>query len=116
MFTIGVTEEFFSMEDGPLRIARVWLPDVGEEMATGHPHAEIDTDSEMYEVFSPLCGKVVEVNEPLKELTELLQTDMLDGGWMWKMDLEYPSELDELVDAAAFDAAICAREADESRT
>ena len=58
------------------------------------------------DVYAPLSGEVVEVNEALRDDPALANTDPLGAGWFFKMKLSDPSQLDALMDAPGYDALL----------
>ncbi len=61
------------------------------------------------DLFAPLAGEVVETNGALASAPELANTDPYGAGWMVKVRVTEPSQLDELLDAAAYDALVSER-------
>lgn len=97
--TIGITD-FAQEELGD--IVNVELPDEGDTFAKDEAFGAIESVKASSEVFCPVGGKVVEINEPLFDTPELLNEDPYDEGWMVKVQLGDPSDLDGLMDAAAY--------------
>ena len=56
------------------------------------------------DVYAPLSGEIVEINEALRDDPSLANTDPLQAGWFFKIKLSDPSQLDALMDATAYDA------------
>lgn len=84
------------------------LPEVGDETTKGEAFADVESVKAVSDVFSPVSGKVVEVNEELMDAPERLNEDPY-GAWMIKV--EEISEEEELLDADAYEA-FCASEAE----
>lgn len=81
----------------------VQLPDVGDTVTAGAPVGEVESTKSVSEIFSPLSGEVVAVNERLADTPELVNTGPYGDGWMLELrvaDVEQP----ELLDAAAYAA------------
>ncbi len=97
--TIGITD-FAQEELGD--IVNVELPDEGDSFAKDEAFGAVESVKASSEVFSPVGGKVVEINEPLFDTPELLNEDPYDEGWMIKLQLSDPSEVDGLMDAEAY--------------
>jgi glycine cleavage system H protein len=77
-------------------------PDVGTEVRKDTAYAEVESVKAVSDVFAPLSGEVVEVNEALEETPEKINQDPYGEGWMVKVRLSDPSEADTLLDAAAY--------------
>jgi len=75
----------------------------GELIEKGQVLAIIESVKAAADVNSPISGKVIEVNESLSDTPEVLNEDPYENGWLFKVDLNNPSELDELFDAKGYD-------------
>lgn len=92
--TIGISDYAQKM----LRdIVGVELPKKGVKASKGQAVAVIESIKATAEVYTPLAGTVVEVNERLKEEPELLNKDPYGEGWILKIKLESPGELEKLL-------------------
>lgn len=80
----------------------VELPDVGATFAPGDEMATIESVKAASEVYAPLTGEVVEVNGALGDNPALVNEDAEGEGWFLKMRISDTSELDKLMDAAAY--------------
>lgn len=77
--------------------------DVGKrEFSAGERFGDIESVKATSELFLPVGGQLVRVNEALRDQTELVNTDPYNQGWMLVIKLSDPSELDKLMDAAAY--------------
>jgi glycine cleavage system H protein len=94
--TIGITD-FAQKELGD--VVYVELPQVGSELEMGDELGSIESVKAVSELFSPVSGEVVEVNEALAEKPELVNTDPYGDGWMIRVRLTSPDEVDELMNA-----------------
>jgi len=101
--TIGITD-YAQEELGD--IVNVELPDEGDEIHKDEAFGAVESVKASSEVFSPVSGKIVEVNEPLLDAPEMINEDPYDEGWMVKVELSDSSEIDELMDAAAYEQYI----------
>lgn len=97
--TIGITD-YAQEELGD--IVNVELPDEGDTFAKDEAFGAVESVKASSEIFSPVGGKVVEVNEPLFDGPEMLNEDPYDEGWMVKLEMSDAGELDELMDAEAY--------------
>ena len=77
-------------------------PPSGAEVKANEPYAEIESVKAVSDVFSPLSGEVLDVNEAVSETPELVNEDPYGAGWLVKVRLSDPSEVDGLMDAAAY--------------
>jgi glycine cleavage system H protein len=98
--TIGITDHAAS-ELGD--IVYVDLPDVGAEFSAGDSVGSIESVKAVADLFLPVSGEVVEINEALDGDPAQVNSSPLDDGWMLKVRLADPSEVDSLLDAAAYE-------------
>jgi glycine cleavage system H protein len=77
-------------------------PAVGSTVAKDATYAEVESVKAVSDVFAPLSGEVVEVNEGLADSPEKINHDPYGDGWLVKVKLSDPSELDQLLDVAAY--------------
>jgi len=82
------------------------LPEVGKSVRMGDPYAEVESVKAVSDVIAPLSGEIVEVNEALSNGPEAINDDPYDGGWMVKVRLSDPSEVDTLMDASAYQESL----------
>lgn len=82
------------------------LPAVGAVFAQGDIAGVVESVKAAADVYAPLSGEVVEVNEALRDDPALANTDPLGAGWFFKMKLSDPSQLDALMDAPGYDALL----------
>lgn len=82
-------------------VVYVELPEVGQTVAAAEDFIVVESVKGANDVFSPVSGTVIEVNEELDESPELLNEDAY-ANWLVKMELSDESELDDLLDAAAY--------------
>jgi glycine cleavage system H protein len=80
----------------------VELPEVGREVQAGGEAAVVESVKAASEVYSPASGEVIEVNEGLQDEPAKVNADATGGGWFFKMKLADASELDALMDQAAY--------------
>jgi len=92
--TIGITE-YAQKELGD--VVFVELPQVGTQLEAGDELGSIESVKAVSELFAPVGGEVVEVNERLTEKPELVNTDPYGDGWMVRIKLADASEVDELL-------------------
>jgi glycine cleavage system H protein len=97
--TLGITD-FAQRELGD--IVYVELPEVGRVIAPGDVLGTIESVKAVSEVYAPVSGTIRTVNALLNEKPETINTDPHGGGWICKVELSRPAELDALMDAAAY--------------
>jgi len=99
---IGISD-FAQEELGDL--SYVDMPEVGDEVVKGEEFGAVESVKSASDLYSPVSGEVVEINEALSDSPELLNEDAF-ANWIIKVRMSDPSELDSLLDAAAYEA-IC---------
>ena len=87
-------------------VVYVELPDVGDPVKKGESFGVVESTKAVSELFAPLSGKVVEVNDPLSDAPETVNEDPYEEGWMIVIEPSDPKELDELMDAKAYRAFV----------
>jgi glycine cleavage system H protein len=101
--TIGITE-YAQKELGD--VVFVELPQVGSELEAGDELGSIESVKAVSELFSPVSGEVIEVNEALADNPALVNTDPWGDGWMVRIRLSDATEVDELMNAEEYDEYI----------
>ena len=81
-------------------------PEVGATVSKDEPYAEVESVKAVSDVIAPLSGEVLEVNEALTGSPEKINEDPYGDGWLVKVKLTDPSEADDLLDAAAYEATL----------
>ena len=97
--TIGITA-FAQEQLGD--VVFVELPEVGGQVSQGGDAGVVESVKAASEVFTPLSGEIVEVNEDLETAPELVNSDPEGDGWFFKIRMDDAAELDDLMDAAAY--------------
>jgi glycine cleavage system H protein len=111
--------EWAKVEDGRVRvgitkfaadrlsdIVYVELPSVGTEVSFMQPFGVIESVKAASDLYAPVSGRLVEVNDELRTRPEIVGTDPHGDGWMIVVEPSDPSELDKLMDAAAYEKHI----------
>jgi glycine cleavage system H protein len=86
-------------------IVFVDLPKVGSTVERGKVFGSVESVKAVSDLFSPVTGTVIEVNEELASAPEKINTDA-HGAWILKVEIADPSEVDQLLDAAAYEKYI----------
>ena len=81
-------------------------PDVGSQVKKDEPYTEVESVKAVSDVFAPLSGEVLAVNEALSENPETVNEDPYGAGWLVRVKLSDPSETEALMDAAAYEATL----------
>lgn len=83
-------------------VVYVELPEVGAELTKGQSLGVVESTKAVSEVYSPVTGKVIERNEALIDAPDSLNADPYQQGWMVKIELTNPAELDAMMDHPAY--------------
>jgi glycine cleavage system H protein len=78
------------------------LPAVGQKVEAGAEFGEVESVKAVSPMYSPVSGEIVEVNSGLVDRLDQLNADPYDQGWIMKVKMSDPSELDRLLDFAAY--------------
>ncbi len=89
-------------------ITYVELPPAGRQVTAGQAFGEIESVKATSELFAPVSGQVVAVNEALADDPGLINNDPWEAGWMIAVEPSNPAEWDSLLDAAEYDQQISA--------
>lgn len=100
--TIGITD-YAQDQLSDVVYVEVMLSE-GEQASAGDSCATVESVKAAADVYLPASGTVTQVNEDLADTPEKVNTDPYGGAWMVKINLSDPSELDDLMDAAAYKA------------
>jgi glycine cleavage system H protein len=79
-------------------------PAVGDTVTAGTSYGELESVKAVSDIISPASGEVIAVNEKVSDAPELVNSDPYGDGWLIKVRLSDPSELDGLMDQAAYQA------------
>ena len=100
---VGITDY---AQDSLGDVVYVELPKVGDDFAANESFGSVESVKAVSEVFSPVSGEIVGTNEALADTPEKVNQDPYGDGWMIRLKLANPTAVDELLDAAAYDALI----------
>lgn len=84
----------------------VELPEVGAEVEAGTEFSLVESVKAASDIYAPVSGEVVEVNEALEDAPESVNEDPFGDAWIAKIKLSDASELDNLLDAAGYEAKV----------
>lgn len=100
---VGITDY---AQDALGDVVYVQLPEVGASVAAMGECAEVESTKSVSAIYAPVSGKVVEVNATLDQAPEQLNQDPYGSGWIFVIEMDTSSELDGLLDAAAYRALV----------
>jgi glycine cleavage system H protein len=100
---IGITDY---AQDALGDVVFVDLPEVGTAAAAGASISEVESTKSVSDIYAPVSGTIVEVNGDLGDAPERLNEDPYGEGWICTIELSDPSEVDGLLDAAAYRALV----------
>jgi glycine cleavage system H protein len=80
------------------------LPAVGDEVTAGKPYGELESVKAVSDIFAPLTGEVVEVNETLEDEPQRVNDDCYGQGWILRVRVTAPGQIGDLMDADAYKA------------
>jgi len=80
----------------------VELPEEGDELEAGKSFGVVESGKAVSDVYAPVSGEVIEVNDELPDEPELLNNSPYEDGWMIRIKVSDPSDLEGLMDAEAY--------------
>ena len=101
--TVGITVH---AQDALGDVVFVDLPQVGASFAKGDVAGVVESVKAAADLYMPVGGEIVEVNDSLRGDPSLANSDPLDTGWFFKVKLADPGEVDSLLDQAAYDELV----------
>jgi glycine cleavage system H protein len=87
-------------------VVYVELPEIGREVAAGEAVAVVESVKAASDIYAPVSGEIVEVNEALNEAPEVINSAAYTDGWLFKLRLKDPAELEELLNAEDYEKSI----------
>ena len=105
--TIGITDHAQELLGD---LVFVELPEIGDVIETGGEAGVVESVKAASDIYSPVSGEVIEINEDLVDSPELVNEQPYDNGWIYKIKLADPSEMDNLLNPEAYSEVV---EADE---
>jgi len=96
---VGITDY---AQDALGDVVFVELPQLGTTVARGTRVCEIESTKSVSDIYAPVSGTIVEVNGALADAPELVNSEPYGSGWMFSIDAEDVSELDELMDGTQY--------------
>ncbi|MEO9946806.1 MAG: glycine cleavage system protein GcvH [Paraglaciecola sp.] len=103
VFTVGISDHAQSLLGD---MVFVELPEIGSEVGSGDDVAVAESVKAASDVYAPISGEIVAVNEELEDAPELVNSDAYGDGWLFKIKAEDPEEVNALLDAEAYEGNI----------
>jgi len=100
---IGITEYFSARE---IEIIEIDLPEEGEEFERDDVFGSLESIEEVYNLIMPVSGTIIQVNEKVLDDVDLLNEDPYEEGWLVKVEMSNPSELDDLLPAEDYELKV----------
>jgi len=101
--TVGITDY---AQDALGDVVFVDVPEVGANVESGATFSEVESTKSVSDIFAPVSGEIVAVNQQLADNPELLNSDPYGEGWICRITMSDQSQLGDLIDAAAYRALI----------
>jgi glycine cleavage system H protein len=95
---VGITD---FAQDALGEIVHVEMPSVGDEVEAGNPIAEIESVKAVAELYAPVSGEIIEINEEIDDSPDAVNKDAY-ASWLFKIKMSEPDELSNLLDAGAY--------------
>ena len=102
-YTVGISEHAQELLGD---MVFVELPEVGSTVAAGDDVAVAESVKAASDVYAPIGGEIIAVNEDLEESPELVNSDPYGDGWMFRIKAEDDSEFNDLLDAEGYESSI----------
>ena len=100
---VGITDY---AQDALGDVVFVQVPALGETFSAGASFGEVESTKSVSDVYAPVSGTIAEVNDDLADTPQRLNEDPYGEGWLCVIELSDPSEVDGLLDAAAYRALV----------
>ncbi|KZX61050.1 MULTISPECIES: glycine cleavage system protein GcvH [unclassified Alcanivorax] len=101
--TVGITEH---AQDAMGDLVYVELPEVGQVVAAGDEAGVVESVKAASDIYAPVAGEVIEINEALEDEPELVNNAPYEGGWLFKIQMSEETDLDNLLTADQYQAQI----------
>jgi glycine cleavage system H protein len=103
IYTIGISDY---AQDQLGDVVFVELPEIGVLMEKGQEFGTVESVKAVSELFMPISGEVMEINDALEDSPELVNEDPYEGGWMIKVKAADPDQIEALMDRQAYLATL----------
>jgi len=105
--TVGITDH---AQNAMGDLVYVEVPEVGQQLNAGDEAGVVESVKAASDIYAPVSGEVVAVNEGLEDEPELVNTNPYGDGWMFQIKMSDPSDLDSLLDSEAYQHQVDADE------
>ena len=99
IYTIGISDHAQGLLGD---VVYVELPEVGSTVTAYEEAGVVESVKAASDIFSPISGEVVEINEDLEDTPELVNSDVYGDGWLYRVEASDTTEIDELLDAESY--------------
>ena len=99
VITIGITDY---AQDSLGDVVFVEPPELGQTVAASDTFTEVESTKSVSDIYAPVSGTIAEINGALEDQPELLNSDPYGEGWICRIEMSDPSQLDALLDASAY--------------
>lgn len=101
--TVGITDH---AQDALGDLVFVELPDVGDTVAAHDEAGVVESVKAASDIYAPVSGEIIAINEALSDSPEIINSDPYHDGWMYKIRMSDPVELDDLLSPEEYDAQV----------
>ncbi len=78
------------------------FPEIDLEVRSGEKIGSVESDNVLYDIITPVSGLIVEINRNLERAPEIINTDPLGSGWIFKIDVKEPNELRDMMNTTEY--------------
>ncbi len=103
LYTVGITEHAQGLLGD---MVFVELPDIDDELSAGDECGVVESVKAASDIYAPISGKVVAINEDLEDTPEAINNDAFGDGWMYQIKAEDESEVEALMSAEGYQDSI----------
>lgn len=103
--TVGITDH---AQEALGDLVYVEMPDVGDSVSAGDEAGVVESVKAASDIYAPVSGEVIAVNDALGDTPEIINTDPYNEGWIYKIRISDVSELDNLMSGDEYDAQVAA--------
>jgi glycine cleavage system H protein len=101
--TVGITDH---AQEQLGEIVYIELPAVGEKVSKDDPFGVIESVKAVSDIYAPVSGTVIEINEDLPESPEMVNEDCYGDGWLIKVKISDAADFDDLMDASEYEEMV----------
>ncbi len=101
--TVGITDH---AQEALGDVVYVELPEIGDTIHAGDEAGVVESVKAASDIYSPVTGEVIEINEELEDAPETINGDAYNDGWFFKLKISDPAELEDLLDADGYSASL----------